>query len=621
VRRPLILFACLVVLPLALVVGAGAVAYHHVAMAVPPRLGDQARAAAMAPLRAALEGREPARPRHAELERQGPGSGLVVVSLWAAGRRVVRVEGSGLTTADAILGAARELSGAMRGLALDTSARDAARLQVDVVTGHTPLVRRWQATTALGVIPGIDGLGVRVAHRDVALMPDELVSERLLGAMTPLPLDTGFRVGLEFTRADAMLAEREYFRLRTDSFVERPLATRGQGAPLPLTRGLPPPPPLDADSLLAGARAGGEYLMAHVAADGRYIYEVDLTRGTASDPKSGAYSLPRHCGTSYYLAELYGVTRDPRVKDTLVKALDHLVALIDKGGCKGTAKTGAPFRCLVDRGAQKTNMGATALAVVAFAEFRLATEDPRYDQVIRDLAEWILDLRRDDGTFAHIYDVARLQPDWNQRLLYFDGEAALALIRAFRVTGDRRMIEAAGRALDATIAMYDPFVTKFFFSEEHWTCIAAEAGWPELSSDRYREFCSDYAAFLRQQQFDPDDPIEAQADLGGAYSLTPFFVPSNTPTGSRTEAMISAYLLGKYHGRPDPEIRRQVLAAMQYALRQQIRPDSDFASLARAPLGAVPSSSIDRNVRIDFVQHVCSAMLRSIELLGDEARE
>ena len=76
--------------------------------------------------------------------------------------------------------------------------------------------------------------------------------------------------------------------------------------------------------------------------------------------------------------------------------------------------------------------------------------------------------------------------------------------------------------------------------------------------------------------------------------------------------MISAYLLGVHHGRGDPAIREQIALALQYALGQQIRPESDF-NVVGAGLGGMPGSPIDRNVRIDFVQHVCSAMIRASE--------
>ena len=66
------------------------------------------------------------------------------------------------------------------------------------------------------------------------------------------------------------------------------------------------------------------------------------------------------------------------------------------------------------------------------------------------------------------------------------------------------------------------------------------------------------------------------------------------------------------------QFRRQVLLSAKYLLRQQVRADNDFNTPARAVLGAMPNSTIERSVRIDMVQHTCSAMLRAIPLLLEE---
>jgi hypothetical protein len=82
--------------------------------------------------------------------------------------------------------------------------------------------------------------------------------------------------------------------------------------------------------------------------------------------------------------------------------------------------------------------------------------------------------------------------------------------------------------------------------------------------------------------------------------------------------MISAYLLGQHHGHGDPRIRDQIRRTLQYALGQQIRPEGMFDVVGDG-LGGMPGSPIDRNVRIDYVQHVCSAMIRASEWIDQPA--
>jgi len=123
------------------------------------------------------------------------------------------------------------------------------------------------------------------------------------------------------------------------------------------------------------------------------------------------------------------------------------------------------------------------------------------------------------------------------------------------------------------------------------------------------------------QEGEGEDPAEGDYaeetdDLAGVYGVTPFVVPNNTPVGSRTEAMLSSYLLDRHHGRENQPLREQILRSMRFALRQQVRPDSEFAwPVAAQPLGAITAASTSPVVRIDYVQHICSAMMRTAAIL------
>ena len=252
-----------------------------------------------------------------------------------------------------------------------------------------------------------------------------------------------------------------------------------------------------------------------------------------------------------------------------------------------------------------------SLAVVALVEYQRATGDTRYLPLATKFTSWILYMQRPDGSFRHAYVPETRTPDEDQELWYYSGEAALALARMHLVTQDPRYARAAEKALDWLVGWYDFFLGGFFYAEEHWTCIAAEAVYPAAKNPAYMDFCHGYGRFLRAQQPAPGEHPD-QDDYAGAYNFTSFVPPYNTPAGSRTEAMISAYLLGRHHGAPDREVRDQIRAALQYTLGQQIRPENDFSAIGAA-LGGMPGSPIDRTVRIDYVQHVASAMIRASE--------
>lgn len=618
------------------------VVYTTYRIVVPPRLDDDARAAISARLRGALDGHPTTLPDLPALARALPHQGPVTVQVWLDGAMKGRVDGYGATMAEAVDSAAGLLPKHPSLVELDGPSRDRARLKVDIVVGRGVLERRFPMLDMVTLHPGVDGIGVSVDGIEHVLLPDELVQLGVLTKNRPFSMTPDLALGLDTDKTDEILARRNgitgvwktskregkktiitpgpaklawlakarsYFRLRTDTFVER--ADRSAGAPLALERGQPPAPPPTAANLREAALAGGRYLVDHMQPNGRYIYEVDLDTGTAK----GGYSIPRHAGTTYFLAELYRITKAAFLREPIERAFHHLEELIELGGCTGTLPDGEAFACVVDKGGKTADLGSSALGVVALAEYQRATGEKTYEPMAKKLAAWILYMQRDDGSFRHRYFIDKAKRDDDWQTLYFSGEAALAMARMYVVTEDERYVRASERALDWLVEWYDFFAGGFLYGEEHWTCIASEAIWPAVKKDAYLTFCNGYAEFLREQQAVAGD-FPSQPDLVGAYNVTPFVMPANTPAGSRTEAVISTYKLGVAHGHPEPAILRQIVAAMGYTLRQQVRDDNSWSVAAKAKgLGGVPGSPIDRSVRIDYVQHVCSAMIRASELI------
>jgi hypothetical protein len=77
----------------------------------------------------------------------------------------------------------------------------------------------------------------------------------------------------------------------------------------------------------------------------------------------------------------------------------------------------------------------------------------------------------------------------------------LGLARLQRVTGDKQYLKPIERALDFLVeGKYRFFLGKYFISEDHWTCIAAEAAYPAIKKPEYLEFCREFAKLNRRTQ-------------------------------------------------------------------------------------------------------------------------
>ena len=606
--------------PSAVLLAVTAIVFSAYRIAPPDRLDDGERTRVMATLRAALSDQDPP---HCDVHRAGD---TVGVTVWADGRIAIRVDGQGADIGAAVDAAAAALRARPQ---IKTMPRITdARIQVDVISGHAPLgdtevLMRSLAlpgvASLLALNPGVDGIGATNGDKTALVLPHELVMAKLLSTKRPSETMGDFAMGVDLERIATMVSGRlgtkvdrgALFRFRTDAFVEQPAAHRDL-PPLQLYRGIPPAPKLSAEALRTAALAGAHYLVAHLAPNGRYVYEHDLTSGVKTDPsRPGAYSMPRHGGTTYFLAQVYRITKQEWLREPIERAFAHLVGLMKEGGCAAKLPDGTEVDCVLDKGEKEAQLGSTALVVVALAEYELATGDQRYRELETKLASWLLYMQRPDGSFRHLYNPVTRVADDKAQLLYYSGEAALALTRMYVVTKDPRYVQAAERGLDWLVGWYDFFMGGFIFGEEHWTCIAAEAIYPAVQKPKYREFCNAYGAFLRQQQPERGEHPD-EDDLVGAYTVTPFVPPYNTPAGSRTEAMVSAYLLGVHEGVPDDALRDQIRATLQYTLGQQIRPENDFGVVGDAD-GGMPASPLERSVRIDYVQHVCSGMIRASE--------
>ena len=504
------------------------------------------------------------------------------------------------------------------------------RWKGDVVVARAPIFAGYDPLFALSLVAGDDGIGVDVGSDEAFLLPDELLRADALAGQTPLSA-MDFELGLKRDVIDAMLqkqlglddaafarANKRYFRFRTDAFIESADRTRV----LPVVRGNTPGPRLSAQALRDGAVAGGRYLLRHLYDDGRFGYEY--TPATDRDEAYGLdYSLPRHAGATYFLAQLYGVTHEAQFRDGARHALDFLEKR-QPDFCSHPARS-----CVANPDLRGADLGAAAMALLAVGEYVKATGERAELAWARRLAAFLLFMQKPDGDFCHLYNPQTDQRDEKTHMLYFTGEAAFALAKLAALVGPgdadhARFVAALDRALDyLTDKQYANLAGQFYFGEDHWTCMAADAGWdalPPAHREKYARFCDGFAAFLRRTQFTPRDVVTgAQPDFVGSYGFTPFLPPHATPVGSRSETTISTYAMQQRRGLAAGDDGRatleQIRLGMQFLLDHQIRDDNAYLMAnPEAARGGFLMSDVKRYVRVDFVQHSCSAMLRAIPL-------
>lgn len=576
---------------------------HHLTPEVAP-IGEAGQLQALQRVKAHLLGE--ALPDAEALEGAPLGPGPLYVTLWSRGQRIARAEAQGDTLIEAL-----DRAGALLKDHPEVKAR-ARRitLKVDRVVARGPVLSEAGPILALSVSPGLEGLRHRPSDAPAArldppvVLPDDMIRADVFGAAPLVPGIRELRLGLDVARVRRDLGESSdpIERLRVESWV-----SSGAKA-LPVTRGNTPGPAPGPDAWRTAAIRGGDFVRRQIKPNDQFHYKYlpyfDV------HPGGSAYSIPRHAGTVYSLALLYGETGQNRFKSSAERAMRWLVEQTHTG-CLGEAD-----QCVVKNGVAM--LGSTALTLVGMLEYQRRTGDARYADTVRSLLRFVLALQQPEGEFRHRVEVASKRIDPDYKGMFYSEEAALALILAYKILQDDAYLEPAQRALDyLTGPKYDFFLGRFVYGADHWTCIAAEEAWPTLKQDQYYEFCKGYADFIALMQY--PQAGWANADFRGHYGFGALLVPQAPAAAGFTEAIISTYKLSVHRGQPDPQLKAQMTHALDALVRDQLRFDN--AWLVKAPLraaGGFRRSLVESEVRIDFTQHALSALIRGAALLHGE---
>ncbi len=560
-----------------------------------PPVSDEGRQQALRALRAAVDGRD--LPETPALEGVAVGPRPLQITLWYRGRRPLQVAVGGEDLAEAVREAATRLAD---NPGIDDDARRNGRLKIDRISDVAPIASRWGPVLALSVNPGLDGLLCCDGDECRTVLPDDLVRRERFGAAPLVPGIREIRLGLH---TDAVLSAFDMDcdrleRIRTESWIEH------EGRALPVVRGTTPLDDPGPEAWRRAAVAGGDFILRQLRQNGQFHYIYDPIAG--SHPRRGSYSLPRHSGTVYSLALLYGITGERRFRRGAERAIEWL-------GVRIPARCGDADGSCVREG-RRAQLGSAALTVVGMLEYQRRTHDEQYAETAQRLVEFLMFMQRDDGDFHHVYDIREREVRADRRM-FASEEAALALVMAHEVLDDERALRAAERALDyLTGPKYEGyFLGRFMYGADHWTCIAAEEAWPRLSSRQYLDFCRGYASFIGRIQFQPGD--SRNTDFVGHYGFSTLMVPQAPAAAGFTEAIISTAALARHHEEPSETLERQVALALNALARDQIRPSNSWLMRdARAANGGIRRSLVEPEIRIDFTQHAASALIRGSAL-------
>ncbi len=182
------------------------------------------------------------------------------------------------------------------------------------------------------------------------------------------------------------------------------------------------------------------FLADQVKEDGAFVYGIY----PRFDKEIQGYNILRHAGAVWALICRYRMAPDASLAAKIDQAVGYLLTQICYDG-EGRAY-------LYEAKSDEVKLGGCGIAVVALTEYMDVFQNKAYQEVCEALGEGILSmLDLSKGTYYHV-----LNGDFSRkeefRTVYYDGEATFALCRLYGLTGERKWLDAAERAVQHFIA-------------------------------------------------------------------------------------------------------------------------------------------------------------------------
>ena len=351
------------------------------------------------------------------------------------------------------------------------------------------------------------------------------------------------------------------------------------------------------------------YLARGVDAKGRFRYLVDAPTNRTLP----GYDWPRHAGATYFLAQAAALAQDAELGQAAVRAAsflrDHAMVACGDHRCIGDTK-------IVD-------VGSTALALLAFVEIARTKLDPSFAPLVPPLTAFLRGQQRPDGEFMHEYDRAAQRPI-DVQLLYYTGEAALALSRAASLEATRATSTPRGapsRASSAPGGASSAAATtsaKSTGPARPWrTCGIARP------NDKALDFCVRWQAYDRKLQYTAEDsPYDAEGMYGFGPLVTPRLHAGRQPLrGGHRDARRAPRASGDGSCGVAPGSSGGSMARCASRSPCSFATSSGPGPRTSSPRpaaveGAMPGSEVDWQLRIDYAQHTGSAMIRWLSGVG-----
>lgn len=358
-------------------------------------------------------------------------------------------------------------------------------------------------------------------------------------------------------------------------------------------------PPITPDMAHQSAVAAARWIERAQLPDGRYVYEYDRE----ANVEPGGYNVVRHAGVTMSLYQL-AAEGDLSGMETADRGLGWMIENLIRHD---------DWAALRDPYTGNVKLGASALMLAGLEQRRIATGDPQYDDLMRDLARFMLVLQLDDGAFLELWDPATGQPNPNQRSKYATGEAFWALTLMHEIFPGEGWDEPARKVADY-LALHRDDVENLKFPPwaDQWAAygLSEMADWP-LSDEQLayaRRLAERFGLLIR---------AESQRTESWWSELWHGRQARAAGMGTWVEGLTSLWLLAETDPRMadmrDKIAERAACGAGMLYERQVTAEEAHGGARPELLEGAWFTEGV---TRMDDQQHALSGLIRSVDIIA-----
>lgn len=202
-------------------------------------------------------------------------------------------------------------------------------------------------------------------------------------------------------------------------------------------------------------KGNAEFLSQQIQRNGQFIYGFF----PAYDREIRSYNTVRHCTTTYALIETLALDLQPNVVSKIQSAIDYALTnlYVEKDDDLAYMLDGADLNQL-----DEIKLGANAAAILMLTKYQSMVGDQSYLKYAKALANGILSMIDKQGKTTHVLSFPSYEIKEKFRIIYYDGEAALALLRLYQLDSDPRLLETVQ-------LMFEQFIEKKYERyHDHW---------------------------------------------------------------------------------------------------------------------------------------------------------